>query len=266
MHLFCHEQSRDPDRGDRRRRRAARQGRARPIAVLSRWGRPARRSRRHPLAGRRGEGRGFRVSAGKLWHLLDTPERTRRAAVEAAVDPDFRRMMRQLHTDTHILNALVFQSFDGALVTGVQMADDGTARMDFDVPGRRQRSPARARRPDQRPDPPGYRGELRLCADGRGAGRARPDPQPLGRAAAHAGRQDPHRRDRRASIARPAAARISPRPAHRRRSASSRSTTRAVTTAASGSAWLSAESLPKPKNLTSHTICCPMLQESRICC
>jgi misacylated tRNA(Ala) deacylase len=42
--------------------------------------------------------------------------------------------MRQMHTDTHILNALVFQSFDGALVTGVQMADDGTARMDFDVP------------------------------------------------------------------------------------------------------------------------------------
>ena len=43
--------------------------------------------------------------------------------------------MRQLHTDTHILNALVFQAFDGALVTGVQMYEDGTARMDFDVPG-----------------------------------------------------------------------------------------------------------------------------------
>jgi misacylated tRNA(Ala) deacylase len=42
--------------------------------------------------------------------------------------------MRQLHTDTHILNALVFQNFDGALVTGVQMAEDGTARMDFDLP------------------------------------------------------------------------------------------------------------------------------------
>ena len=58
---------------------------------------------------------GFEYSAGKL-------------------DADFRRRMRQLHTDTHILNALVFQAFDGALVTGVQMADDGTARMDFDVP------------------------------------------------------------------------------------------------------------------------------------
>jgi misacylated tRNA(Ala) deacylase len=43
-------------------------------------------------------------------------------------------MMRELHTDTHILNALVFQSFNGALVTGVQMNEDGTARMDFDVP------------------------------------------------------------------------------------------------------------------------------------
>ena len=43
--------------------------------------------------------------------------------------------MRQLHTGTHILNAFVFQSFDGALVTGVQMDEDGTARMDFDVPG-----------------------------------------------------------------------------------------------------------------------------------
>src|SRR6185503_13057392 len=40
---------------------------------------------------------GFDVSAGKLWHLLDTPgEVTGR--VEAVVDPDFRRRMRQLHT------------------------------------------------------------------------------------------------------------------------------------------------------------------------
>jgi misacylated tRNA(Ala) deacylase len=43
--------------------------------------------------------------------------------------------MRQLHTGTHILNALVFQSFDGALVTGVQMYEDCTARMDFDIQG-----------------------------------------------------------------------------------------------------------------------------------
>lgn len=77
---------------------------------------------------------GFENSAGKLWHLLDSPVEIS-GRIEAAVDPDFRRMMRQLHTDTHILNALVFQSFDGALVTGVQMAEDGTARMDFDIQG-----------------------------------------------------------------------------------------------------------------------------------
>ncbi len=77
---------------------------------------------------------GFEVSAGKLWHLLDTQAELT-GSVEAAVDPDFRRTMRQLHTGTHILNAFVFQSFDGALVTGVQMYEDGSARMDFDVPG-----------------------------------------------------------------------------------------------------------------------------------
>jgi misacylated tRNA(Ala) deacylase len=77
---------------------------------------------------------GFEHSAGKLWHLLDVRDEIG-GSVEAAVDPDFRRMMRQLHTDTHVLNALVFQSFDGALVTGVQMAEDGTARMDFDIQG-----------------------------------------------------------------------------------------------------------------------------------
>ena len=76
---------------------------------------------------------GFEYSAGKLWHLLDTPADVI-GAVEAVVDADFRRKMRQLHTDTHVLNALVFQQFDGALVTGVQMAEDGTARMDFDLP------------------------------------------------------------------------------------------------------------------------------------
>jgi misacylated tRNA(Ala) deacylase len=77
---------------------------------------------------------GFDYSAGKLWHLLGSQAELA-GSVEASVDPDFRRTMRQLHTATHVLNAFVFQSFDGALVTGVQMYDDGTARMDFDVPG-----------------------------------------------------------------------------------------------------------------------------------
>ena len=75
---------------------------------------------------------GFDYLAGKLWHLLDSQDELT-GPVQAAVDPDFRRRMRQLHTDTHVMNALVFQNFDGALVTGVQMAEDGTARMDFDL-------------------------------------------------------------------------------------------------------------------------------------
>jgi len=70
---------------------------------------------------------------GRYWHLLaDGVELA--GAVEARVDGEFRSMMAQLHTDTHILNALVFQHFEGALVTGAQLNEDGTARMDFDLP------------------------------------------------------------------------------------------------------------------------------------
>lgn len=77
---------------------------------------------------------GFEYADGRLWHLLATQDELS-GTVGVAVDPAFRRTMRQLHTGTHILNALVFQAFDGALVTGVQMYEDGSARMDFDVPG-----------------------------------------------------------------------------------------------------------------------------------
>ena len=70
---------------------------------------------------------------GRLWHVLAEPVEIS-GTVEAVVDPAFRTMMAQLHTDTHILNALVFQEFRGALVTGAHMNDDGTARMDFDLP------------------------------------------------------------------------------------------------------------------------------------
>jgi misacylated tRNA(Ala) deacylase len=77
---------------------------------------------------------GFEYVDDALWHVLDSQAELS-GRIEAAVDPRFRQIMRQLHTGTHILNALVYQSFDGALVTGVQMSGDGTARMDFDVPG-----------------------------------------------------------------------------------------------------------------------------------
>src|SRR5258708_5669837 len=74
---------------------------------------------------------GFELSGDRLWHLLDCRDEIA-GEVELAVDPGFRRLMRQLHTGTHILNAFVYQTFNGALVTGVQMYDDRTARMDFD--------------------------------------------------------------------------------------------------------------------------------------
>lgn len=77
---------------------------------------------------------GFEPLGGKTWAVLNDPAIELSGAVEAVVDPEFRQMMRALHTGTHILNAFVFQSFNGALVTSAQMNDDGTARMDFDLP------------------------------------------------------------------------------------------------------------------------------------
>ena len=73
------------------------------------------------------------AEGGRLWHVLAEPVEIA-GPVEAVVDADFRAMMTQLHTDTHILNALVFQKFAGALVTGAQLNADSTARMDFDLP------------------------------------------------------------------------------------------------------------------------------------
>jgi misacylated tRNA(Ala) deacylase len=70
---------------------------------------------------------------GRMWHVLADPVEVS-GSVEAVVDPAFRAMMTELHTGSHILNALVFQQFKGALVTGAQLNDDGTARMDFDLP------------------------------------------------------------------------------------------------------------------------------------
>jgi misacylated tRNA(Ala) deacylase len=76
---------------------------------------------------------GFETSEGRLWHQLAVPLELA-GAVEAVVDPVFRTTMAELHTGTHVLNALVYQQFQGALVTGAQLGDDGTARMDFDLP------------------------------------------------------------------------------------------------------------------------------------
>ena len=78
--------------------------------------------------------KGFEVGAdGRVWHLLaDAVEVS--GTVQASVDPAFRALQTELHTNAHVLNALVFQNFDGALITGAQLNDDATARMDFDLP------------------------------------------------------------------------------------------------------------------------------------
>jgi misacylated tRNA(Ala) deacylase len=73
------------------------------------------------------------ASDGRFWHLLAEAAEPA-GSVVAVVEPAFRAMMAELHTGTHILNALVFQQFDRALVTGAQLNDDATARMDFDLP------------------------------------------------------------------------------------------------------------------------------------
>jgi misacylated tRNA(Ala) deacylase len=89
---------------------------------------------------------GIDATGGQVWHMLAAPVELS-GAVEAAVDPEFRTLMAQLHTGTHVLNALVFQEFHGALVTGAQLSADGTARMDFDLPDAdndRLRSPLEA--------------------------------------------------------------------------------------------------------------------------
>ncbi|HKE93992.1 MAG TPA: alanyl-tRNA editing protein [Povalibacter sp.] len=69
------------------------------------------------------------------WHLLDRDVSLSPGdQIEVHVDRAHRSRVAQLHTATHILNALVFQRFAGALVTGAQISADGTARMDFDLP------------------------------------------------------------------------------------------------------------------------------------
>jgi misacylated tRNA(Ala) deacylase len=76
---------------------------------------------------------GFSEEGGGLWVLFDGGAEIS-GAVQMQADPAFRQMQRELHTDLHLLNALVFRDWDGALVTGAQMNDDGTARIDFDIP------------------------------------------------------------------------------------------------------------------------------------
>ena len=55
--------------------------------------------------------------------------------VEIRVDEYHRTLQCELHTLAHIVNAIVFKAFDGALLTGAQLGENGTLRIDFDLPG-----------------------------------------------------------------------------------------------------------------------------------
>jgi misacylated tRNA(Ala) deacylase len=67
-----------------------------------------------------------------VWHLL-ADEVELSGGVVVRVDAEHRWRVAQLHTDSHVLNALVYERFPGTLVTGAQINSDGTGRMDFDL-------------------------------------------------------------------------------------------------------------------------------------
>jgi misacylated tRNA(Ala) deacylase len=87
------------------------------------------------LAWQAGESRvvGFELAGDRVWHVLDAPVEAT-GSVHVAVDPEFRAAQAELHTGAHLLNALVYRHFNGALITGAQLGDDLTARVDFDLP------------------------------------------------------------------------------------------------------------------------------------
>jgi len=79
---------------------------------------------------------GVETVDGVVWHVLDADIEVvgdAAGAVRVRVDADHRSRVAQLHTDSHILNALVYDRFPGTLVTGAQVNADGTGRMDFDL-------------------------------------------------------------------------------------------------------------------------------------
>jgi misacylated tRNA(Ala) deacylase len=68
------------------------------------------------------------------WHVLDEADAMPSGTVRLVVDDRHRLRVASLHTMSHVLNALVFDEFAGALVTGAQISGDGKGRMDFDLP------------------------------------------------------------------------------------------------------------------------------------
>ncbi|MBA3605579.1 MAG: alanyl-tRNA editing protein [Actinomycetota bacterium] len=75
---------------------------------------------------------GVETVDGEVWHVLGEDVEPS-GPVMVRVDADHRSPVAQLHTDSHVLNALVYDRFPGTLVTGAQINADGTGRMDFDL-------------------------------------------------------------------------------------------------------------------------------------
>ena len=76
---------------------------------------------------------GFELDGDDLWHLTEGGD-TVGDTVHLSVDAEFRTLMCRLHTVAHIANAMAYQEFDGALLTGAQLTENGTLRVDFDLP------------------------------------------------------------------------------------------------------------------------------------
>lgn len=74
------------------------------------------------------------IDGDTWWHVLDDETAAPSGTVQVAIDAAHRLRVASLHTMSHVLNALVFDEFAGALVTGAQINGDGTGRMDFDLP------------------------------------------------------------------------------------------------------------------------------------
>ncbi len=73
------------------------------------------------------------VDGDRWWHVLADPTAEIDGNVSVTIDADHRRRVASLHTMSHVLNAFVFDEFEGSLVTGAQINGDGTGRMDFDL-------------------------------------------------------------------------------------------------------------------------------------
>lgn len=70
------------------------------------------------------------------WHMFADPEAGAAfldGEVVVRVDAEHRHRVASMHTMSHVLNALVFDEFEGSLVTGASINGDGTGRMDFDL-------------------------------------------------------------------------------------------------------------------------------------